>query len=24
VTGDRWDLDRAGVHSDLLKLLELG
>jgi very-short-patch-repair endonuclease len=24
VTGDRWDLDRAGVHSDLLKLLQLG
>ena len=24
VTGDRWDLDRAGVHSDLLALLELG
>jgi hypothetical protein len=24
VTGDRWDLDRAGVHQDLLALLELG
>jgi very-short-patch-repair endonuclease len=24
VTGDRWDLDRVGVHSDLLALLELG
>jgi hypothetical protein len=24
VTGDRWDLDRAGVCSDLLALLELG
>jgi very-short-patch-repair endonuclease len=24
VTGDRWDLDRAGVRSDLLALLELG
>jgi len=23
VTGDRWDLDRAGVHGDLLALLEL-
>ena len=24
VTGDRWDLDRAGVHRDLSALLELG
>jgi very-short-patch-repair endonuclease len=24
VTGDRWDLDRAGVRSDLLALLQLG
>lgn len=24
VTGDRWDLDRPGVHSDLLALLQLG
>ena len=24
VTGDRWDLDRAGVRRDLLALLELG
>lgn len=24
VTGDRWDLDRAGVHADLLSLLQLG
>lgn len=24
VTGDRWDLDRAGGHRDLLALLELG
>jgi hypothetical protein len=24
VTGERWDLDRAGVHSDLVKLLKLG
>ena len=23
VTGDRWDLDRAGVHADLLELLQL-
>jgi hypothetical protein len=24
VTDVRWDLDRAGVHRDLLALLELG
>jgi very-short-patch-repair endonuclease len=24
VTGERWDLDRAGVHGDLLALLQLG
>jgi hypothetical protein len=24
VTGDRWDLDRAGVRSDLVALLQLG
>ncbi len=24
VTGERWDLDRPGVHRDLLALLELG
>jgi very-short-patch-repair endonuclease len=24
VTGDRWDLDRAGVHDDLMALLQLG
>jgi hypothetical protein len=24
VTGDRWDLDRAGVHSDLMALLRRG
>jgi hypothetical protein len=24
VTGERWDLDRAGVRSDLLALLQLG
>ena len=24
VTGERWDLDRAGVRSDLLELLQLG
>ena len=24
VTGDRWDGDRAGVHADLLALLQLG
>jgi very-short-patch-repair endonuclease len=24
VTGDRWDIDRAGVHGDLLALLQIG
>jgi hypothetical protein len=24
VSGDRWDLDRAGVHADLMALLQLG
>ena len=23
VTGDRWDLDRPGVHRDLMALLQL-